>query len=206
MGSAIADTQKTIGIAATGALRTGNPYHDITKTALNYSKYDEYTALKSVNQTVENLYSRSMGSFRIGVSDALTKGKYDAVKDQISAHMKATGQDFDYSTLSNIALANRKTATTQLSDDVNAANGAIATMALGLDFLHPIVNAIGFGVVGWPELRSLSMRLGGKAELDSALNLNIPGVAGARLPAPLKVMAGVIKDIWDTDRSTGPFR
>lgn len=199
MGDAVANTQARIGQRGQGPLRTGNPYHDLIKTALNYSKFDEYTALKSVNQTMEAIYSRSIGDFRLGVSNALSQGKYDAVKDEINRHFKATGQDFDYSKLSNLLLANSKTATTALSDDVNAANGVIANLSLGLDFLHPIVNAIGFSVVGWPELRSLAQRMGTKSEVDSALNLAIPG-AGVSMPSPMKVMAGVIRDMFSGEK------
>lgn len=199
MGNQWADAQRTMGNRGDSALRKGNPYHDLIKTTLNLSKYDEYTALKSVNQTMEAIYSQSVGSMRQGIQDALERGQYEKAQAEIAKHFAKTGQNYDYSSMTNLMLANRRTRTTQLSDDVNALNGALATLSLGIDVLHPIVNALGFGIVGWPELRSLAAKFGKGADVDSALGVIVPNT-DKKLPAPTKVMAGVIKDMFSAEK------
>lgn len=197
MGQQWDDAQKTIANRGDGAVRKGNPYHDLIKTALNYNKFEEFTAIQKVNETFESIYSRSMGTLRQAWADKFEKGKYDEAKDEIAKHFERTGQKFDVSDMTNLMISNRKVRTTQLNDDVNTLNGVLATLSLGLDFLHPAINAIGFGVVGWPELRSLAKKFGKEADLDSALSVVVPGSQGTKMPAPSKVMAGVIRDMFD---------
>lgn len=198
MGQRIANTQATMGSREADVLRKGNVYHDLVKTALNLSKYEEYTAIQKVNQTAEQVYSGSMGKFRAAWRQRQEAGDYEAMATDINDIMKKTGVNFDYSNLANLAAVNRKATPAQLADDVRTANGALATLSLGLDFLYPIVNAIGFGVVGWPELRSMANSLGKTAALESSLA--VKSVDGTSVPAPSKVMASVVRDMWDSKK------
>lgn len=199
MGARIEQFSGTVGRAAKGqSIRRGNAFHDLIKTSLDYSKYSEHEIIASVNQTAETLFSKSIGQFRQSTAEAFAASKYseESVRNAVQAHMAATGQVIDYTNLTQLALANKQISKTALNSVVTAGNGFIATLALGLDMIAPAINAIGYTIVGWPELRSMAQNLKKGGDVDAVLNIRVPG-HNATLPSPLKLMASVIRDSWN---------
>lgn len=179
-----------------------NPYISYLKTALDVSKASEYPLLSNINRSLDQAVSRVVA--RIG--EIWNGAKNPPDLDEINTVLKDAGYNNAYYDAATNLYANHPAPKGELSKFIRGANGVLSKFTLGLDPMNALNNTIGANVLRGTELAQVTraIREGNPEMLGQLADLSkiaLPGIDGAVITSPAKLIAGAIKN-WFKDDGT----
>lgn len=177
-----------------------NPYISYLKTGLAVSRSSEYPLLSSINRALDQAVSRTVAR----VSEIWNAAKAPADLDEINSALKEAGYNNAYYDAATNLYANHSAPKGELSKFIRGANAIMSKFTLGLDPMNALNNTIGANVLRGTELAQITRAIReGNPEMLGALadlsKIALPGVDGAVITSPTKLMAGAIKNWWKDD-------
>lgn len=178
---------------------TKNPYLSYIKTALNVSQVNEVPLLQGLNKVLDRAVSGAWNT----IAGAFNSVKSPADLDMVNQTMQATGIKTAYYDAALNALANKASDSGALRTFVGRANGILGSLAIGLDPISHVNNAIGHQVLLGTEtsqlvraIRNANPDIAGA--LGDMLKTNVPGVSDS-ISSPGKLIYNSIRNYFSGD-------
>ena len=186
------------------SLSASNPYMRYINTALDRPSVDPNSIWERFNGAA-NQGMQKMFSVWDTMRNKVNQGAIDSVSANRYAESFGFTPPFDgvmKSVLQPLLENNRN-----IQGTIAKANGALATVTLGFDFLHSLLRAVSFPILGVTEmgniLRNLTdpTKVGALGDLTSVI---IPGSdqaggAGFAMPTPLKMLFRALASRWNRE-------
>ena len=186
---------KTGKDSVTDVLTSGdkNPYTAQIKAMLNITKTDEVPLLNTLNQTLDRYVSKAWQKAEDIFVDK--GGKFTEEKaDMINNVFEDLGFKTAYYDSAINLMANSSVPRGTLTSFVRKSNAFLTTTILRLDPFNALNNLLGNTVLFSSELKSLtkaieSKSVEGAGELANIMKIGVPGVDGALITSPSKLIS-----------------
>lgn len=185
---------------------TKNPYLSYLKTALNISQTSEIPLLASINKVLDATVSKAFN----GIGAALGSVKNTADLDSVNQTMQQYGIKTAYYDAGLNYFVNKGADSGALRTFIGRANGLLGSLAIGLDPISHLNNAIGHQVLLGTETAQLTRAIGNAdtniaGALGNLTKINVPGVSDS-ITSPGRLIYNSIRNYFAGDTAAGLSR
>lgn len=180
-----------------------NPYYRYIATGLNESSFDPNSLFGKFNGMVEGIGQKMFSAWDT-MRERATRGEIDW--ETANRQAESYGFTAPYKGIVNAALEEvvqpRIENLRNVQGLVAKANGAVATLTLGFDFLNSVLNVMSFPILGISEMSNILRNIrdpnivGQLAELTS---VQLPG-AQLAIPSPMKLLTNSIARLFGENK------
>jgi len=202
-----AATSKTGWLSKIAARTVDDPYGDYMRTMLNISKRAEYPILQQTNDFIDAVGVRAYRAINAGYQE-MKSGKISWEEAGPLLRRYGLGESFKDESLFKAAQSSPDK--NLIREYIGRANALIATTALRLDFINPIVNILSTPVMASAEVQSLRKLINQDPELakffDDVTSVAVPGEAGARIKSTGRLLFQATENYWKKPERVALFK